>query len=80
MIRRPFTKSEGKYPGEQALEAMSGAAINTDASADNQSLLEGFAFFIKEPPAASTFSKPQKSPRKPMDGKIGKPVTYCRAV
>jgi len=31
MIRRPLTKSDGKYPGEQALEAISGAAKNTDA-------------------------------------------------
>lgn len=48
-MRRPLTRSEDIYPGEQALEAMIGAAKKAEASADNKSLLEGRKLFMKEP-------------------------------
>ena len=80
MMRKPLTRSEDTYPGEQALDAMMGAAKNADASVDNTNLLEGRKLFMKEPREDGMSKIPQKSPRNPTLGKMGNPVTYCRAV
>jgi hypothetical protein len=58
MTRRPFTKSDDTYPGEQALEAMIGAAKNAEAKADRTNLLEGPEFFMIKPPDAGLVQNP----------------------